>query len=276
MRRSAHIASLAVLLAAGCGHRVHTPIAVDPPVLRIDALLPTAMDANGVTLQLVGRIENPNPVSLSVSHFDYGLELGGRPVDGGRVTSGVVLPAQGGVAVMIPARMRWAAVPDLVTMLTLDEAAPVRVSGVAVVQGAGALPYQATGQVVLPKLPRVALADTVLRESNLLRTTVEVRLEIENPNDFALPTGHLDYDLSLAGISVARASSYALATVPGRGRAVVVVPVRFSTVGAAAGALSGALGGRTDVALTGRAGYGALEVGLDLRTTLARPTTTTR
>jgi len=83
---------------------------------------------------------------------------------------------------------------------------------------------------------------------------VEVRLEVENPNDFALPTGHLDYDLSLAGISVARASSYALATVPGRGRAVVVVPVRFSTVGAAAGALSGALGGRTDVALTGAPG----------------------
>lgn len=272
-RPSTHIAALAVLLAAACGGprvRAPAPPPLEPPVLRLDALVPVGMDAEGVTLRLMGRMENPNSVPLEVEHFDYALDVDGRPVQGGRVASGLALPARGAVDVLVPARLRWAAVPDLVTLLVLDGAVPVRVAGSARVRGAGPLPYEVHGQVVLPRLPRVALAETVLRESNLLRTTVELRLEIENPNDFPLPQGWLAYDLSLSGVSVSRAASHALAGVAPRGRATVIVPVRFSTVGAAAGVASAALGGRGDVALTGRAGYGGLVVGLDARAPLVR------
>jgi len=273
MRQSTHAAFLLLLLAAACGGprvRVPPPVPLDPPVLRIDSLLPTGMDATGVTLQLAGRIENPNAIALAVSHVDYALELDGRPAGGGRVTSDVRLPARAAVPVLVPARLRWADVPDLVTLLAARVSVPVRVSGVSVVPGAGALPYEARGEVVLPKLPRVALAGTALRESNLLSTTVELRLEIENPNDFPLPAGHLAYDLSLSGVSVARAASHALAGIPARGREIVVIPARFSTVGAAAGVLSSALGGRGEVAVSGRAGYGGFEIGLDARAPLVR------
>jgi LEA14-like dessication related protein len=228
------------------------------------------MDAHGVTLQLSGRVENPNPIGLTVAYVDYALELDGRPAGGGRVTTDVRLPAGGSVSVLVPTRLRWVDVPDLVTLLATRTAVPVRVSGVSVVPGAGALPYEATGEVVLPRLPRVALAGTSLRESNLLQTTVELRLEVENPNDFPLPDGRLAYDLSLSGVSVARAATHTLAGIPARGRAVLVVPARFSTVGAAAGVLSGALGGRGEVAFRGRAGFGSFEVGLDARTPLVR------
>jgi LEA14-like dessication related protein len=269
MRRATRAASFLLLLAAACGGpRVRTSVPLDPPVLRIDAFLPTGMDADGVTLQLAGRIENPNAIALTVSHVDYALELDGRPSGGGRVTSDLRLPARDAVPLLVPTRLRWAQVPDLVTLLATRTAVPIRVSGVSVVPGAGALPYEARGELVLPRLPRVALAGTTLRESNLLQTTVELRLEIENPNDFPLPEGRFAYDLSLSGVSVARAASYTLGGIPARGRTTVVIPARFSTVGAAAGVLSGALGGRGELALTGRAGFGGLEVRLDARAPL--------
>jgi LEA14-like dessication related protein len=218
----------------------------------------------------MGRVENPNPVALSVAYFDYAMELEGRAVEGGRVESGLALPALGSVEVLVPARLRWAAVPDLVTLLALDGAAPVRVHGRAYVRGAGTLPYAVAGQVVLPRLPRVALAGSTVRESNVLRTTVDLRLEVENPNDFPLPTGALAYDLTLSGVSVSRAATHDLGAVGPRGRATVIVPVRFSTVGAAAGLASTALGGRGDLALTGYARWGGLAVALDARAPLVR------
>jgi LEA14-like dessication related protein len=270
--RSLRLAVVAALLAAACGGpRVRAPTpALAPPVLRVDALVPVGMDAEGVTLRLVGRIENPNPVALSVDYFDYALELEGRSVEGGRFESGLALPALGAVEVLVPARLRWTAVPDLLTLLAEEGAVPVRVHGRAYVRGAGALAYAVAGQVVLPKLPRVALAGSTVRESGLLRTTVDLRLEIENPNDFPLPSGALAYDLTLSGVSVSRAQTHDLGAVGPRGRTTVVVPVRFSTVGAAAGLASTALGGRGDLALTGRARFGGLAVGIDARTPLVR------
>jgi hypothetical protein len=46
--------------------------------------------------------------------------------------------------------------------------------------------------------------------------------------------------------------------------------VTFSTFVAAAGAIQGAIAGRADVVLAGRAGYGALEAGLDARAALGK------
>jgi hypothetical protein len=148
-----------------------------------------------------------------------------------------------------------------------------RVSGAAGVRtqrGWIDLPYAVQGQVALPRLPAVGLEGASLRRSNLFETVVDIRVGVENPNDFALPTGRLAYDLSVNGVSVASAASQSLGTVPPRGEATVLIPVRFSTVGAAAGMLSGALGGRAEVVLAGRAGYGSLEVVLDARTPLVR------
>ncbi|HSN90067.1 MAG TPA: LEA type 2 family protein, partial [Anaeromyxobacteraceae bacterium] len=125
-------------------------------------------------------------------------------------------------------------------------------------------------QVALPLLPAIALAGASVRESSLFQMVVEVRLAIENPNDFELPGGRLAYALTVNGVSVASAASHALGSVPARGEATVVIPVRFSTVGALAGMFSGALGGKAEVALTGRAGYGSLDVALDARTPLSR------
>ncbi len=271
MRRLS-IAVAVFALAAACGPRVPLapPVAVDPPIFRVDGVLPTAMDAYGVTLQVAGRIENPNPIALSVAHYDYAIELDGRLVASGRVTRDVALPARTSVAVAVPARLGWADVPGFVERLASRQPVPLHVRGVAALRGARAAPYEGDARVVLPLLPRLEILQTAVRDAGLLSSEVEVRIAIENPNDFPLPTGRLAYDLSLSGVSVVHAASHALAEVAPHGRAVVVVPIRFSTVGAAAGVLSTALGGRGELALVGRAAYGAFEIGVDARAPLVR------
>ncbi|WP_242392225.1 LEA type 2 family protein [Anaeromyxobacter oryzisoli] len=269
--RTAALAGLVATAAACGGARTVPPppppaIAIDPPVLRAEALLPQAIDAYGVTFALTGRIENPNPRSLQVARFTYAFEVLGARVGAGQVSSDLVLPASGAVPVMVPVRLRWTDVPGFLGVLATQRSLPLTARGTARVRVPGGqldLPYALDGSVVLPRLPAVALRGAVVRESNLFQTVVEVRVDVTNPNPFPLPTGQLAYDVSLNGVSVAEASKQSLEAVPPEGTTTIVLPIRFSTVGAAAGALSGAMRGKTEVALTGRAGYGALEMVLD-------------
>lgn len=272
--RTIRTAALAALLAtaAACGGARSVPppppLAIDPPSFRAEAFLPQAVDAFGVTFALTGRIENPNPLRLSVARFTYAFDVLGARIGAGQVSSDLVLPASGAVAVMVPVRLRWTDIPGFLGVLATQQSLPFTARGAALVRVPGGvvdLPYALDGSVVMPRLPSVVLHDAVVRESNLFQTVVELRVDVTNPNPFPLPTGRLAYDLSLSGVSVAQATKQSLDAVPPNGQATIVVPVRFSTVGAAAGALSGAMRGRTEVALTGRAGYGALEIVLDTR-----------
>jgi LEA14-like dessication related protein len=274
-RISSAVALAALLAACGGGRRVPPPpmVPVDPPVLRIESFLPQAFDATGVTLALQGRIENPNPVALSVSGMTYAFEVEGQPAGSGQIPGRGSLPARGADPVTVPARFLWANVPNLLAVLVSRESLPVHVSGAVAVPGPSGvmeLPYALDGVVVLPKLPAVAFRGASLRDAGVFKTVIEFRLQIHNPNPFPLPTGHLRYDLFLSGSPVAQAASYALATVPPGGTVDVAVPVSFSTIGAAAGAIQGAIAGRADVVLTGRAGYGPLEAAFDARAALTR------
>jgi len=274
IRRALALVLPATLAACG-GPRAPTPapVAVDAPVLRVESFLPRSADAVGVTIALQSLVENPNPFELSMARLGYAFEIEGRPAGSGLLSANVVLPARAAVPVQFPVRLLWADVPGFLPLLASRQRVDFRLSGAAGVRtqrGWIDLPYAVDGQVALPRLPAVGLEGASLRQSNLFETVVEVRVGIENPNDFALPTGRLAYDLTLNGVSVASAASHSLGTVPAQGEATVVIPVRFSTVGAAAGMLSGALGGKAEVVLAGRAGYGSLEVVLDARAPLAR------
>jgi len=278
MRNAALFRALALAgLAAGCaGAPVPAPppviVAVDPPLLRIESCLPQNVDANGVTIALLGRIDNPNPIDLDLARFRYAVEVEGQRVAAGQVAHHAAIPAGGSLPVAIPARLPWGNVPGFLTMFLVRESLAVRVAGAADVRvpgGAIELPYAATGSVVLPRLPVVTLEGARVRESNLLDTVMEVRLRVLNPNPFPLPAGTVAFDLSVGGVAVAHAVSHSLAAVPAMSATPVLVPIRLSAMGAIAGILSAAAQGNPEVAFAGRLGYGALAVAVDASTALA-------
>jgi LEA14-like dessication related protein len=273
LRRLLPFAALGAL-AAGCGGVQHAPTTgLAPIALKMESLQAEGADALGVTLRLVGQLENQNPVGLSVERFAYAVEVEGKRIGKGKVRSGLAVPASGTAPVSIPVRLEWTKVPKLPAVLATRGALPVRVSGTAVVSAGGgelALPYALDGSLLLPRLPAIALEGAVTRETGVLQNTIELRVAVQNPNPFALPVGSLTYDLWLSGVSVAKAVSTSLDAVPPGGSITVIIPLHLSSISAAIGAFSGKVSGRPSVQLIGRVGYGALEVALDTRSTLER------
>jgi LEA14-like dessication related protein len=278
MSHPARLALVSIVAAlAACAGRPRLPpppvTPVEPPRLVVESFVPQEADALGVTLAVQGRIENPNPVDLSVSRWTYQLQVEGQPAGSGQLTANLLLRRAGAVPVTIPARLGWANVPGFLAMLATRQSVAVRVSGVASVRAPGGaidLPWAADGAVVLPRLPAVALRGAAIREAGLFQTVVELRIEVQNPNPFPLPTGRLAYDLSIAGSPVAQAASSSLGQVPPGGAATVTIPVRFSSVGAMAGLVTGATRGSAEVVLRGQVEYGALGVALEARAALGR------
>jgi LEA14-like dessication related protein len=264
--RPAALAALAGLIAAGCARRIPPPPPlppVDPPRLTIEAVAPGAIDAFGVTVLVRGRLENPNPVDLPVSGFDYAVEVDGQAADSGRLDSQLVLPAAGAVDFAVPARLRWSRIPETVVVLATRRSLALRVTGAARLRGVRPLPWGAEATVALPILPSLALERSRVRESTLLQTTLELALRIRNPNDFPLPVGRLRFDLSVSGSVVASAASHALDQVAPHGEVEVLIPVKFSPIGTVAAAVGGVLKLQANVHLVGQAGWGELEVAVD-------------
>jgi LEA14-like dessication related protein len=262
------VALAASLLAACAGRRVAAPPPpqplLDPPRLTVQGLTPHGLDAFGVTLEVTGVMENPNPVPMPLEGFDYAVELEGRAVDTGRVDFRTVLPPGGSSAFAVPALLHWLRIPDLAARLGPQRSLALRVTGTARVRGARALPWETEATVVIPpRLPQVSFEGSRVRESSVFQTTLELSLRVRNPNDFPLPTGNLLFDLSVSGSVVANATSQALEEVPPQGEVLVLIPVKFSPLGTVTAALSGAAHLKANVGLKGRAGWGGLEVRVD-------------
>lgn len=268
--RHARIAALLLLplALAGCAETLQMIGApLEKPRLLFQGWEPRELDLEGATIDLKWRVENPNAVGLKLAGLDYRLELQGRVAVTGAAAGGLRLPARGAAPLELPVRVRFADVQGIVEAIASHETLAWRASGdVGVDTGMGVLkiPFSVEGKVPSPRLPRITLAGLAVHGISLSGLTVDVKLEVANPNAFPLPLGTLRYGLRLGGSEVANAASLALAPVGGGQRVGVTVPVRLTFAAAGEAARRAVAGEPLDVALRGQAGFGSMGLPLDL------------
>ena len=269
MRPARHAALFLVPLAlAGCAETLKMIGApLEKPRLVFQGWEPRELDLEGATIALKWRVENPNAVGLKVAALDYRLELDGRQAVTGSASGGLSLPARGAAPLELPVRVRYADVKGIVDAFAAKDGIAWRVSGsVGVDTGMGVLgiPYSVEGKLPSPRLPRIALAGLSVHGISLTGLTVDVKLDVQNPNAFPLPLGALSYALRLGGNEVATAATHALAPVGGGQHVAITLPVHLSFAAAGDVARRAAAGDPLDVGLSGQAGFGSVKMPLDL------------
>lgn len=241
--------------------------AVDPPKLTFRSVSVRSLDLDGATMGFNFDIENRNAFGLEVAKITYGLEVEGTRVTTGDIPGGLKLPAKGTAPLTFTARLRYRDVPGIASLLGKRETVRYKLSGSVGVQtalGVLELPMSHEDQVKLPRAPRFSLDGISIRSASLTRLALEVRVRIENPNDFPLPAGKLASAVSLGGAQVARVDDRALSTVGGNGSAVVGIPLQIDLAEAGRAAADLVRGGKVDVGLRGAADMAGMSVPLDL------------
>ncbi len=280
MRALSHAALAVATAAIACSHArpPPAPLPVAPPLVALEAVKVEGLGFLGATFSFRARVENPNPMPISVVRVDYALDL-----EGGRAAQGAVplalavpprdaagTPGTGEVALPVP--VRYAAVPGIARVLVQDHEAAYALGGTVTFStpaGEVRVPLRQTGRVVVPRAPRFRVEKVLLRSASPREVALEMRLDVANPNEFVLPAGRIGYGLLLSGKEIVRAEVEIPEPIAGGGSAAVLVPLKLSPIKAGKAAARLLIPFTSvDVAVKGEAVFGGVPVPLDLATSI--------
>jgi len=279
-RRMRLPAALALAALAACSHKrvpPPAPVPVQLPLIALEAAKVEGLGFAGANLSFRALIQNPNPTLISVARVDYALDVEGSRAAQGSMVEALAIPAAGpdGVmgqgAVVLPVQVRLAAVPGVAKILKAQGDAAYVLGGAVTFLTAGGevrVPLAQSGRLVVPRAPRFQVDRVVVRSASPREVTLEMRLDVGNPNPFAIPPGRVACGLLLSNKEVVRAD-VEIPEVAAGGTAGVNVPVRISVLKAGKAVARLLLPFTSlDAAVKGEAVFGGVPVPLDLSTSI--------
>lgn len=243
------------------------------PRVRFDTLAIEDIDFDQVDAEFVFRVDNPNPVGVSLASFSYDLELEQISLLSGDEPEGLDLPALDAAEVRLPATLVWRDVYDTIQATRGEDEVDFGLAGdfgFDTPWGELALPYQTDGRFPALRTPRFRLGKLRVNRVDLIAGEADLAMDLSIDNDHGstLTFTQLDYALSLSGREVADGLIPSLAAVDGATDTVVEVPMTINLVRAGTavvGVLTG--GGRLDAGLDATVDvdtpFGALPLSID-------------
>jgi len=134
------------------------------PTASLSAAIITQLSLEGAEMGLVLKVNNPNSVPLIMLGFDYTVLMQGSRVTEGKYRSGLVIQAASSHEIDIPLSFRFAelsgAMKSLKNKATLDY--EVKTTAILDLPDVGHydIPMSIQGQLLMPRLPDVALQDS--------------------------------------------------------------------------------------------------------------------
>ncbi len=136
-------------------------------------------------------VDNPYDVALPLTNVDYSLASGGKPFLTGQAPVQGSVPAKGSMTVSLPARLQFAqlltALQDVKPGSLVPYDATLGLSANAPAVGTVSLPLKKSGQLPVPAVPVIELADVQWKGLDLNRAEALLHLNVTNTNRFARP-----------------------------------------------------------------------------------------
>jgi LEA14-like dessication related protein len=229
-------------LAPACQQVQDVITALDRPSVSIRDVRLQDLSLSDVTLAIELAIENPYSVDLPLLGVDYDLTSRGTRFLAGRSEGGVTVPAEGTGRYPFTAKIPFEGLLRVLTGIRPGTSFPYEAElGLFVdapVVGELRLPISHSGEMPVPDVPDVSLAEIRWGEVSLNRVAAELALDIRNTNSFPLDLTRLDYGLSLAGVRVGSAGISRAARFAAGGSNRLTVPLSFSPLSAGQGLLN--------------------------------------
>lgn len=187
----------ASVLLVGCDSLRDVVDAIRRPEVRIADTELEALSFSGLTLRFDMEIRNPNPIGISLSGFDYELQIEGTPFVSGEVDEKVTIEARDRSIVPLPVELGF---EDLVRTIReledREEAAYQLTSGFSFdlpVLGRVRIPVSTEGSVPILRVPGLEVRSLRLNSISLSGASLDLELELRNRNNFKIFIESLEY-----------------------------------------------------------------------------------
>lgn len=210
----------------------------------------TRLDFERASLAFGIQVDNPNPVALSLAGLDYDLKLDGHSFASGQQTKQMQLAAAGASRFELPLSLAFKEIyQGLANLKDKDEIPYELTTGLMIdVPLLGKLRYPVTVQGVLPlpRLPEISVKSLTMEKLSFSEATLNLNLEVDNPNAFGLALTNLNYDFVVNGKRWLNGSRPNLGTVKQNQKNLITLPIslNFMEMGSS---LYGLLKGGTDL-----------------------------
>jgi LEA14-like dessication related protein len=228
---------VSVLLLAGCGSLRDVVETIRKPEVRIDAIELEALSFSGLTLRFDMEISNPNPIGISLSGFDYELQIEGTPFVTGEVDEKVTVAARDRFIVPLPVELGFEELVRTIRDLEdREEAAYQLTSGFSFdlpVLGRMRIPVSTEGSVPILRFPGLQVRSLRLNKISLAGASLDLELEMRNRNNFKIFLESLEYRFQVDGRDWASGMRQERVRLGENDTAVMLIPIEldFAAVG---------------------------------------------
>lgn len=198
------LAALSLTLLGGCNSgNIRETLNKQKPRVSVAGQKLTRLDFQQVGMAFDIRIDNPNPVGISLAGLDYDLKLAGRSFATGKQNKQMQLKAAGPSSFQLPLSMRFAEVYQGLKELKGKNEVPYELTTGLVIDvpilGKLRYPVSASGKLPLPRVPKVSLKSLTLEKLSFSGASLALKLKVDNPNVFGVALNKLRYDFKVNG-----------------------------------------------------------------------------
>jgi len=184
---------------------------VQQPTLSADRVRLSALSFDAADLVLDVKINNPNPVGVSLTGFDYDLQIAGASLVKGDQKSRQTISAGGQSTLQIPVTLVFKDLYQAVQTLKNQDSAAYQITCGLVfnlpVLGQVRVPASQSGNLPMIRLPQIKISSLKLKKMGLTGADLELALGVSNPNAFSFGLKKLNYALTVNGSSWASGSA---------------------------------------------------------------------
>ncbi len=215
------LAICCAMVLSGCKTLSDLAAGATKPDLTVKGVRFGDLSTDGMTLFFDTQVTNPYAVDLPLANLDYTLaSKGTRFLTGSAPIQGTV-PANGSKVVALPAKIAFGPMLSVLQGVKPGAVVPyaadmnLSVDGPAGV-GRLVLPLSKSGDLPVPAVPDVSVADLKINDLSLNNAKATLMLNVKNTNQFAVSLARMDLGLELAGSRVSSANvTNALSLKPG-------------------------------------------------------------
>jgi LEA14-like dessication related protein len=202
MRNVLIISFLCLLLLSGCAALNELSNASKPEVQYRDMRI-SDITFDGVTLLFDFDINNPNRFDISADGYEYDFLINDQSFISGIRDEEVRIEQNSAGVIQVPVSLRFQEVYETFrSVLQQDELAYALSTEVRFdlpVLGIQTVPVRASGEIPVPKPPRVEFGEFNINQISLSGADAEVTFRVSNPNIFALSLMSASYNLRVNG-----------------------------------------------------------------------------
>lgn len=222
---------LSAFLISGCSALEKSGAWVQPEVTVADQRL-VGLNLSKALLEVELEISNPNLYPLALGALDFQLDLQGAKILAGQQPQSNQLAAGQSQRIVLPLEVEFSELASFVTNLSDLNVLTYTVAGGMTfdipVAGPLRVPYQTSGEIPIPRMPKFKLAGVQQKRLSLSGAELVLSVELDNPNAFDLLVNKLNYALALNGHAVTAGSLGEQIKIAAAGKSSVDIPVNLS------------------------------------------------